>query len=303
MAYENGNATSIQGIPVSETPPTNGQTPTYNSATGEYEPSSGGGAGDMAKAVYDPTSVEGDAFDMDNMAQGDDNKFLSAAELTVVQNTSGTNTGDQVLPTRESLGLDTDDTVTFANLSGTNTGDQDLSGLALKSNVLELDNTTAFTPDADYEPATKKYVDDNAGISDVVDDTTPQLGGDLDLNDKAITEELVAGENVVAKDVLYLKVADGKYWKVDANAQATCGTKLVMAIESISADATGTCLVYGSYTTTGLTAGIQYASATTAGAFTPTAPSGSGDIVRIVGNAESTTVFFFNPSNDFIELA
>lgn len=39
---------------------------------------------------------------------------------------SGTNTGDQVLPTRDSLGLDTDDTVTFANLSGTNTGDQTL---------------------------------------------------------------------------------------------------------------------------------------------------------------------------------
>lgn len=38
--------------------------------------------------------------------------------------------------------------------------------LALKANtnnVLALNNTTAFTPDADYEPATKKYVDDNAG--------------------------------------------------------------------------------------------------------------------------------------------
>lgn len=31
---------------------------------------------------------------------------------------------------------------------------------ALKTNVLQLDNTTSFTPDADYEPATKKYVDD-----------------------------------------------------------------------------------------------------------------------------------------------
>lgn len=35
----------------------------------------------------------------------------------------------------------------------------------LKTNVLELDNTGSFTPDADYEPATKKYVDDNAGGS------------------------------------------------------------------------------------------------------------------------------------------
>ncbi len=46
------------------------------------------------------------------------------AQMTVLGNTSGTNTGDQTLPTRDSLGLDTDDTVTFANLSGTNTGDE-----------------------------------------------------------------------------------------------------------------------------------------------------------------------------------
>jgi len=51
--------------------------------------------------------------------------------------------------------------VVIWNTSGTNTGDQDLSSLATKANVLELDNTTPFTPDADYEPATKKYVDDN----------------------------------------------------------------------------------------------------------------------------------------------
>ncbi len=42
----------------------------------------------MTKAVYDPTTVAGDAFDMDNMVQGSTNKFLSAAELIVVQNTS-----------------------------------------------------------------------------------------------------------------------------------------------------------------------------------------------------------------------
>lgn len=103
--------------------------------------------------------------DLSGLQGGTTNEYyhLTSAQATVVSNTSGTNTGDQVLPTRDSLGLDTDDTVTFANLSGNNTGDQDLSGLALKSNVLELDNTDAFTPDADYEPATKKYVDDNAG--------------------------------------------------------------------------------------------------------------------------------------------
>ena len=47
--------------------------------------------------------------------------------------------------------------------------DVDLGSLALKSNVLELDNTNPFTPDADYEPATKKYVDDSvSGVSGVL---------------------------------------------------------------------------------------------------------------------------------------
>ena len=82
------------------------------------------GSSDMLASTYDPTNVGGDAFDMDNMAQGTTNKYVSAAELTVLQATSGANTGDQTLPTRDSLGLDTDDTVTFANLSGTNTGDE-----------------------------------------------------------------------------------------------------------------------------------------------------------------------------------
>jgi hypothetical protein len=122
---------------------------------------------------------------------------ITSTDITNLGNLSGTNTGDQDLSnlaTKTALGdstalvrseipdvsgflsSETDpvytssqaanitaiDITNLGNLSGTNTGDQDLSSLALKSNVLELDNITAFTPDADYEPATKKYVDDKA---------------------------------------------------------------------------------------------------------------------------------------------
>ena len=59
-----------------------------------------------------------------DIADSTDKRYVTDADLTVLGNTSGTNTGDQILPTRDSLGLDTDDTVTFANLSGTNTGDE-----------------------------------------------------------------------------------------------------------------------------------------------------------------------------------
>jgi len=61
------------------------------------------------------------------------------------------------------------DLATVSGLVDTNTSDigdntSDIGDLdtnkADKSNVLELDNVDAFTPDEDYEPATKKYVDD-----------------------------------------------------------------------------------------------------------------------------------------------
>jgi len=49
MAYENGNASSIQGIGVDNTPPVNGEALIFNSTSGEYEPGpAGGGGGDVA---------------------------------------------------------------------------------------------------------------------------------------------------------------------------------------------------------------------------------------------------------------
>jgi hypothetical protein len=55
----------------------------------------GTGAGDMQSSTYDPNAIAGDAFAMDNMEQGTTKKYVTAAELTVLSNTSGTNTGDQ----------------------------------------------------------------------------------------------------------------------------------------------------------------------------------------------------------------
>lgn len=42
---------------------------------------------------------------------------------------------------------------------------------------------------------------------------------------------------------------------------------------------------------------------TTAGQITSTAPSGSGEVVQIIGNAESSTVIYFNPEYTTIEIA
>ena len=55
---------------------------------------------------------------------------------------------------------------------------QDEAGNLLKTLVLMLNNTTAFTPTGDYNPATKKYVDEalassSAGIDIVVQSAQP----------------------------------------------------------------------------------------------------------------------------------
>jgi hypothetical protein len=42
---------------------------------------------------------------------------------------------------------------------------------------------------------------------------------------------------------------------------------------------------------------------TTAGAITQIQPTGSGDIVRVVGYAINADLIYFNPSQDWIELA
>ena len=150
-------------------------TPTTGDFSGaswvKYIGEDGAGAGDMTKSIYDPSNKSADAFSMDNMVEGTSTKILSDTERTKL---AGIADGAEVNPDNSSIKTQYEsnaDTNAFtdaektllANQSGTNTGDQDLSGLAEKTNVLEKDNTGAFTPSADYHPATKKYVDDNAG--------------------------------------------------------------------------------------------------------------------------------------------
>src|SRR6056297_1017030 len=84
----------------------------------------------------------------------------------------------------------------------------------------------------------------DSALQDLIDDTTPQLGGDLDLNNKALTRIETAGESLVAGDLTYLK-SDGKYWKADASADTTSSTDLLLCNATIAADTTGEFIEYG----------------------------------------------------------
>jgi len=72
-----------------------------------------------------------------------------------------------------------------------------------KTNVLELDNTISFTPDADYEPATKKYVDDEIANNVLIIATDTQAWDSTEttvaINPKQLlTTWVIASDNLKA---------------------------------------------------------------------------------------------------------
>jgi hypothetical protein len=163
------------------------------------------------------------------------------------------------------------------------------------------------------------------GISNVVEDTTPQLGGDLDTNTKNIVfaktsatdhssngDIVKLGSGSTTQGALHYLNSTGGWTLADADATGTAGGVLLAIALGADPDADGM-LLRGMYTldhdpgTIGdeLYVGAASQSGVDAGDITATAPSGTGDIVRVVGYCLDSTngQIWFNPSNDFIELA
>jgi hypothetical protein len=154
----------------------------------------------------------------------------------------------------------------------------------------------------------------------VVLDTTPQLGGNLDLNAfnivfnpspasasswTGIIESRTCGEAVGFTHTCYLK-SDGKMWKTDANAAATSKGLIRMALGTYSAESTGVFLVIGYVRADAVwnwaTVGAELFLSTTAGGVSETAPSGNADIWRIVGHVVTADIVYFNPSQEYTEV-
>lgn len=143
----------------------------------------------------------------------------------------------------------------------------------------------------------------------IVEDTTPQLGGDLALNEFNVdhvaapavdhkasgnTVALTAGENLVFGEPCYIK-SDGKAWKADANGTAPAERGLFVAVAAISADASGQFAMPGTFLrddTWAWTVGNPVYLSETAGAFTQTAP----DTVLVMGIATHADRILFYPN-------
>ena len=132
-------------------------------------------------------------------------------------------------------------------------------------------------------------------ISNVVEDTTPQLGGDLDYNSNGTT---IIGQTVGGSDGEVVYLSGSNTWsQADASAEATCKDALGIRVSATIV------LTQGVFTTTGLTAGSLYYVSETTGAITATAPATSLSIVRPIAYALTTTELYVFPSGSYVEVA
>lgn len=113
-----------------------------------------------------------------------------------------------------------------------------------------------------------------------------------------------AGDTVAQWDCIYL-ASDGKWDRTDADAAATAGGVMVGMAAAASTDTNPvTVIIKGVVRNDGWTwatvGAPLYLDTATAGGMTLTAPSGTDDVIRIVGYVLSDDCIYFNASNDWI---
>lgn len=157
-------------------------------------------------------------------------------------------------------------------------------------------------------------------ISSVVDDTSPALGGDLDMNENCVVFEFgtlsadhkaagdiinaQAGESLSFGRVCYLK-SDNKFWKTDADASATAKGMVAMCLSTVAADGNADFLLRGLARddSWNWTSAAELFLSTSAGEMSEAAPSSNGDIVRLAGYARDADYIWFEPSKTYIQVS
>lgn len=115
---------------------------------------------------------------------------------------------------------------------------------------------------------------------------------------------LLAGDTIAQWDLVYLDSTSGRFEFTDADATATAGPVAIYMATAAGTDGNAlTVLRQGIVRNDGWTwtgAGKPLYVSTTAGGLTETAPSGTGDVVRVVGYTLSDDCIDFRPSNDWV---
>lgn len=119
------------------------------------------------------------------------------------------------------------------------------------------------------------------------------------------SNDLAAGYTTTQWDLVYLASADSRWELADADAAATSGQVLLaLAAQGSITDGNALTVVFRGIVRndgwTWTTPGAPLYVSTTAGAMTETAPSGTDDVVRVVGYVLSDDAIYFCPETDWI---
>lgn len=160
---------------------------------------------------------------------------------------------------------------------------------AIKRNDETISGTYSFSsvPNASADPVAGNDLARRSWVLSVVN------GGAVTSSNLVVTA--TAGETVAAGNLVYLKAADGRWWKTDAD-DATTINNVILGIAQGSGTAgnavSGGVLISGLDTNqSGLAAGTTYYASNTAGAIA----SSAGTISKIVGVGRTSTNLYFNP--------
>lgn len=159
-------------------------------------------------------------------------------------------------------------------------GDQTITGKKTFPNGANTPvlGSSYVAPTASNQVASKGYVDASATGTATYDQNV--ISG-------------VAGETLVAGNLVYLKAADGRWWLTDADTLTTVdNAQIGFAQGSASAGGAVNIVINGiDKNQSGLTAGIVYYASNTAGALS----SSTGTNTKIIGQALTTTSIIMNP--------
>jgi len=139
---------------------------------------------------------------------------------------------------------------------------------------------------------------DGNGVTSWVTHGFFQASPSTDLAVSGETAMLTAGELLAFGDPVYIK-SDGKMWKADANGSSTYPAD-AMAAATIAGDEAGIFLMRGwarNDAWAWTVGGLLYLSTT--GTITQTAPSGTGEVIQVLGKASHADRIYFAPERTY----
>jgi len=130
--------------------------------------------------------------------------------------------------------------------------------------------------------------------------------GSADGKYSGITVAGTAGATLAFGDLVYLAAADSRWELADADAASTSGDVMLgMCVLAAAADGSATTILLNGIIRAdsvfpALTVSAQVYVSTTAGDIQVAQPSGTDDVIRVVGRALTADEIYFNPSEDYI---